>query len=45
MPCVAAGSIDCRGVFRLHIAIGFADDYVSLKMTELKDVTLVRIHS
>jgi len=27
------------------MAIGFANDYVPLKMTELKVVTLVRIHS
>jgi hypothetical protein len=27
------------------MAIGFADDHVPLKMTELKVVTLVRIHS
>jgi len=27
------------------MAIGFADDHVPLKMTELKVVTLVRIHN
>lgn len=32
-PCVAAGSTAGHGVFRLHMALGFADDHVSLKMT------------
>ena len=35
-PCIAAGSIDGHGVLRLHFVIGFADDKVPLRMTELK---------
>src|ERR1700732_68784 len=35
-PCIAAGSIDGHGVLRLHFVIGFANDRVPLRMTELK---------
>src|SRR5260370_10523438 len=35
-PCIAAGSIDGHGVLRLHSVIGFANDKVPLRMTELK---------
>jgi hypothetical protein len=35
-PSIAAGSIDGHGVLRLHFVIGFANDRVPLRMTELK---------